>query len=195
MGVLAQASFIDGETLTEAVLNVNPNFLTAWSTNIDNTNIGGAGLFATQIKPTTGAQAVFGGSVNYTFPAAILATTGGNSGAVSPNFTQTGGGPAATQHMVYGTTTVAIPNGQPSAAVNVTLSGAAVFTSTATYGVVAIVNGNGLVQTATSVNTPAVISVLPLAGTSFSITAVTGNGTNNTGSTATLTIFWIATGT
>lgn len=60
---------------TDAVASqVNANFTALAAIingNIDNTNIGPAGLFASQVVPTTTGQATFGGTVAYAFPAAV----------------------------------------------------------------------------------------------------------------------------
>lgn len=68
--------FVNGvSTVDASTTNANNNFMTACAKNVDNTQIGAAGIFASQIIPTTGAQATFGGGQTYTFPAAV--TTGG----------------------------------------------------------------------------------------------------------------------
>lgn len=66
--------FATGETLTAAILNMNPTAEVNCANNIDNQNIGAAGLYATQIVPVTAAQAVFGGSVQYRMPSGLLVT-------------------------------------------------------------------------------------------------------------------------
>ncbi|MFZ1075385.1 MAG: hypothetical protein WAN50_03370, partial [Minisyncoccia bacterium] len=78
MAVVSQAhTFVTGEVLTAATLNANPaNFVSAFA-NIDNTNIGAAGLYASQIKPTTTLQATFGGVVAYTFPQTVYSGVAG----------------------------------------------------------------------------------------------------------------------
>lgn len=68
-------SFIPNSTIYSA--QVNANFSTiynAFNSGIDNTNVGSAGFFASQIKPTNGTQATFGGTQTYTFPAAVVVT-------------------------------------------------------------------------------------------------------------------------
>jgi hypothetical protein len=72
--LLAQAApcspsmtFTTGQTLTAAVLNSNPTTFSGCFNNIDNTNIGAAGLYASQLLPTNASQATFGGGQNYTF--------------------------------------------------------------------------------------------------------------------------------
>jgi hypothetical protein len=54
---------------------VNSNFstiATAINGNLDNTNIGSAGIYASQIIPTNSTQATFGGSVSYTMTTAPI---------------------------------------------------------------------------------------------------------------------------
>lgn len=58
--------------------NANNSYLNACSKTVDNTQIGTAGIFASQIKPTNGTQATFGGSQTYTFPV-NLSVTGGTT--------------------------------------------------------------------------------------------------------------------
>lgn len=60
--------YTTGETLTSAVLNANPTQFNTCFASIDHLNIGPAGIYASQIIPTTAAQATFGGSQVYTFP-------------------------------------------------------------------------------------------------------------------------------
>lgn len=59
--------YTTGETLTSAVLNANPTQFNTCFASIDHLNIGPAGIYASQIIPTTAAQATFGGSIGYTF--------------------------------------------------------------------------------------------------------------------------------
>lgn len=76
-------------TVDATTTNANNSFLLACALNVDHSQIGSAGIYATQIIPTTLAQALFGGSYLYTFPAGVAAggpvtgTTGTFSGAVS----------------------------------------------------------------------------------------------------------------
>jgi len=68
MAVVVQPQvWANGQTLTAIALNANPAAFVAGFANIDHVNIGSAGLYASQLIPTTGAQATFGGSVAYTF--------------------------------------------------------------------------------------------------------------------------------
>lgn len=60
--------YVDGERLTQSILN--PPLQTLYSVlngGIDNTNVGAAGFFASQIIPTSPTAATFGGQVGYTF--------------------------------------------------------------------------------------------------------------------------------
>jgi hypothetical protein len=56
-----------GETITAALLNGEIASIVTAGNNIDNNNIGTLGIYASQIKPTSGAQATFGGTNTYTF--------------------------------------------------------------------------------------------------------------------------------
>ena len=76
-------NFQTGQVIQASPYNTNWANLLSWSTSIDNTNIGGAGIFASQIIPTSGAQATFGGAQPYTFPGALgIGTTPVNTGAI-----------------------------------------------------------------------------------------------------------------
>ncbi|MDB5093112.1 MAG: tail fiber protein [Candidatus Eremiobacteraeota bacterium] len=59
--------FILNEVLTASVLNTNPAGEVACINNIDNLNIGGAGIYASQLIPTSAARATFGGQFGYMF--------------------------------------------------------------------------------------------------------------------------------
>ena len=73
-------TFAPGEAYSA---QVNANFTACANAinNIDNTNIGAAGLFASDLLPTNGTQATFGGAQTYTFPADI--NVSGNVGAAT----------------------------------------------------------------------------------------------------------------
>lgn len=65
-----------------ALVNQNFQQIVNWSTTIDSTNLaGGSGIYASQVIPTTGPQATFGGSLLYTFPAAVYS----NQSAETPS--------------------------------------------------------------------------------------------------------------
>lgn len=58
----------NGQSAQASQINSNFNALQSCGNNIDNANIGTSGIYASQIKPTNGSQATFGGSQAYTFP-------------------------------------------------------------------------------------------------------------------------------
>ncbi len=60
-------TFITGTTIQAAPFNANFTAIQTAVNSIDNTNIGAAGIFASQLIPTTAAQATFGGLVGYKF--------------------------------------------------------------------------------------------------------------------------------
>jgi hypothetical protein len=64
--------FSTGMTLTAANMNANPASIVNCVNQLDHTNIGSAGIYASQLIPGTGPQATFGGSQTYTFPAGIV---------------------------------------------------------------------------------------------------------------------------
>lgn len=97
--------FVNATTIQAAPFNANFNAVAVSVNSVDNTQIGAAGIFASQLIPTTGAQATFGGSSLYTFPAGLsitgaLTTTGAAQigttfQAASGNFLVTAGGAVA----------------------------------------------------------------------------------------------------
>lgn len=69
-------NFQPGTKILSAQANANNSALTAIiNGGLDNTNVGTAGFFASQIKPTDGTEATFGGGIAYTFPSGL--TLGG----------------------------------------------------------------------------------------------------------------------
>jgi hypothetical protein len=60
-------TFTTGATIQAAPFNANFAALQTCGNAIDNSNIGSAGIYASQIIPTTVGQATFGGSQTYTF--------------------------------------------------------------------------------------------------------------------------------
>ena len=68
-------TFTTGQTLTAAVLNSNPVTFSGCFSNIDYTNIGAAGLYPSELMPTTTGQGTVGGSVPITFPNGTITTT------------------------------------------------------------------------------------------------------------------------
>lgn len=66
--------FVNGTTINAAPFNSNFNAVATAVNSIDNSNIGTAGLFASQLIPTTLGQATFGGTIGYQFLAATSGT-------------------------------------------------------------------------------------------------------------------------
>jgi hypothetical protein len=75
--------FVTGTTANPTPVNQNFSNLVACAEDIDNSNIGAAGIFASQIIPTSSTQATFGGSQPYTFTTALTVPSLTSSGAVS----------------------------------------------------------------------------------------------------------------
>jgi hypothetical protein len=96
---------VANQVAPSASYNANDAAIVAWANgNIDNTNIGSAGIFASQIKPLTAAEATFGATatgVGYKFLAnditAVPLTVSGVSGQTADLFdvTLTSGGTKA----------------------------------------------------------------------------------------------------
>lgn len=60
-------TFVTGTTINAAPFNDNFTAVATAVNNIDNTNLGALGIYASQIIPTSTAQATFGGTRAYTF--------------------------------------------------------------------------------------------------------------------------------
>jgi hypothetical protein len=65
---------VTGTTINAAPFNTNFSAVATAVNSIDNSNIGAAGLFASQLLPTTAAQATFGGAIGYQFLAPSAST-------------------------------------------------------------------------------------------------------------------------
>lgn len=68
-------SFTSGTVISSSQMNSNFNSIATWANgNVDHTNINNsAGIYASQLVPTSGAQATFGGSTGYTFTTTLTA--------------------------------------------------------------------------------------------------------------------------
>ena len=64
-----------GETITAALLNGEIASIVTAGNNIDNNNIGAAGIFASQVIPTNGTQSTFGGTTPYSMPPGLNVAT------------------------------------------------------------------------------------------------------------------------
>jgi hypothetical protein len=114
-------SFTPGEEAYSSQENANFTACANAINSIDYRNIQSPYLFASNIVPTTGAGATFGGSQNYTFPSSIIA----NSGYCPPVYTAAGGASAATVHSVQGQITAG------ASSTTITFAGLAIFAGTA----------------------------------------------------------------
>lgn len=130
-------NLVDGTTNDAVPVMGNFNALATAGNAVDHTNLaGGTGIYASQVIPTNGTQATFGGSTSYTFPASILATVSGAVGYVPVVLGATGAITAATQKIIFGTTYMGntlTANSMTTVAQN--LTGAAVFSNVASYQV------------------------------------------------------------
>jgi hypothetical protein len=66
--------FVNGTTINASPFNTNFNAVATAVNNIDATNIGTVGLYASNLLPGTSAQATFGGTAGYTFLAPSVST-------------------------------------------------------------------------------------------------------------------------
>lgn len=96
----------NGQPAQAAQINSNFSALQACENNVDNTNVGTAGFWASQIIPTTGAQATFAGSQEYTFPSAIQENQGGTIYGIPFDANSTSGSLSA--HIEHGRLTTGI---------------------------------------------------------------------------------------
>jgi hypothetical protein len=65
-------TYTNGQVISAAIVNQNFQAIAAWANgNVDFSNIGVNGIYASQILPTTTAQAAFGGTVSYSMPAGL----------------------------------------------------------------------------------------------------------------------------
>ena len=64
-------TLVNGNIVDAAQLNGNFTALQSCGNAVDNTNIGGNGIYGSQIKPTSAALASFGGTFVYAFPAGL----------------------------------------------------------------------------------------------------------------------------
>ena len=209
--------FVTGAVPTATQWNSNFVTLVAAFSNIDYTNIGAAGIYASQLKPTSASAATFGGSQTYTFPVGVamagpltgvtsLTMNGALTGVTSfsitgafeassnastlsyvpPLYTATGTAVASTAHMVTGTTSIGTVSSGSFVTVAVTLSGAAVFSSSSSYVVTATLQSMGLGTFAGNI-----ILAAPTSGSSFQITVYAPTGSGITA----VTVQWMAIGT
>jgi hypothetical protein len=80
--------FTNGTTINAAPFNSNFTALQTCGNNIDNTNIGSAGIYASQVIPLTAAEATFGGALGYTFPNSVTTPTLDFSGGSTTPYIQ-----------------------------------------------------------------------------------------------------------
>ncbi len=151
-----------GDLITAARLNANNSAYVAGFTNIDNTNIGTAGIYASQIKPTTSAQATFGGSaVGYVFLSLSTAVTpltvSGIAGQSVDIFdvTLTSGG---TKALAIGSTGAATFSGTLQSAGSILAGGAAEYLGYPGELGTAIATSQGIINFGTSGTTGGIFS-------------------------------------
>ena len=195
--------FVTGAVPTATQWNSNFVTLVAAFSNIDYTNIGAAGIYASQLKPTSASAATFGGSQTYTFPVGVAmagpltgVTSFSITGAfeassnastlsfVPPVYTATGTAVASTAHIVTGSATITANSGFVGTSA-ITLSGAAQFTSSTSYAVYMAINNQ--VTTISSF----FFYVSAQTATGFQINLNNTSGSNITSAT----VNWMAIGT
>ena len=75
-------AFVNGTTIQAAPFNQNFSQVQTAVNSIDNTNIGTAGIYPSQLLPTTTGQGTFGSGAAYTFPTSVT-FAGPNAGPIS----------------------------------------------------------------------------------------------------------------
>ena len=131
-------TLVNGNIVDAAQLNGNFTALQSCGNAVDNTNIGGNGIYGSQIKPTSAAQASFGGTFVYAFPAglnvngALLKANAGltvvgttNLAATTFSVAPTMSGAGITAATIPNAALVTTPVTTITAGTNVTTSGAA----------------------------------------------------------------------
>lgn len=141
--------FANGTIADANQVNSNFNAALAVINGIDYANVGPNGFMASQIIPSSIAQAIFGGTFAYTFPAGLLVTSGLTVGggmtvagaAILAGTTQLQGAVSIT-----GANTLTVGTGQVTLGGPLTVGGlatfnnATVFTGVANFGNVSITN-------------------------------------------------------
>jgi hypothetical protein len=109
-------SFAAGTTISAYQMNSNFAAISSWAnTNVDHSNIGSDGIYASQVIPASSAQATFGGSFGYTIAPGVAAqvplTVAGTSFQTSDLFdvALTPGGTKALAVTAAGATTLLGP--------------------------------------------------------------------------------------
>jgi|GEM_PF-4705416 len=131
-------TLVNGNIVDAAQLNGNFTSLQSCGNAVDNTNIGGNGIYASQIKPTSAALASFGGTFVYAFPAglnvngALLKANAGltvvgttNLAATTFSVAPTMSGAGITAATIPNAALVTTPLTALTAGTNITLTGAA----------------------------------------------------------------------
>lgn len=122
-------SFVTGTVIQAAPFNGNFSAIQTWSTSIDNTNLtGGAGIFASQIVPTSTAQATVGGTFGL-----LAIASGATAGQLPPVYTNGGASLGPTTRIVTGQATVQITLATNSGGTAVAFTGSSQFTSGSSY--------------------------------------------------------------
>jgi hypothetical protein len=160
--------FVDGTTAYGSQVYANDvALLNAVNAGVDNTDIGSAGIFASQIIPTSVATATFGGTQTYIMPAGLTVT-----GTLTASSGVTVAGTLGVTGAATFSSTVAI-TGLLSLTAGIsgslTLTGSATATSfiagSSTYGSTSASIAGGLLVTAAGSATSVLASVPPVLST------------------------------
>jgi hypothetical protein len=165
-------TFTTGQTLTASVLNSNPTTFSGCFSNIDYTNIGSSGLYASNLLPTNASQATFGGVQTYTFPASISVTGGTQTNGFINNGPATVTGNVIWGGVTYGGTLY-------GATGNINASGTIGLSGTGTNSLGGPLSVSGTVSNTGSTSTGAVKQTV--GGTSYTLpydAQSTGGSTN-----------------
>lgn len=76
-------TWITGDVITAALLNGQVASFVAAGNAVNQANVDATGFYASQIKPTSGAQGTFGGTQVYTFPSNLVLSASATTSATS----------------------------------------------------------------------------------------------------------------
>lgn len=193
-------TFSPGTIIASA--QVNADFSTIYGLvngNIDNTNIGAAGIFASQLVPTTGPQATFGGSQNYTFNNTLNMLSGSFSGIMTATLAYGNNSTTALPFRWNGNSGTVYLGASSGLSLNGVTSSAAVLAFNAQPLMITDTSGNtafngALSATPTSGGITNVPAMYRMTNSNSTVSAITTNnakivfGTYTAGATGTVTV-------
>ena len=201
-------TFVNGQFIDANLFNQNFQAIATFANgNVDATNIGAAGIYGSQIIPTNVTQAIFGGTLVYTFPAGlningavlkanlgltVVGTT--NLAATTFSVPPTMSGANITARTIPNLSLVTTPITALTAGSNITLTGTAPNITISASGAVAgvtsvtasgnVLSSGGATPNITLVASPTITGNLIVAGTGQFNGPVTVQSVLNSGAAA-----------